>query len=214
MKRILLLLVGLSLCVCKDPSSSTGDNSLHITLRIAGPRAQGTCYTPPVLPKTDYAIWIQDANGNYVKTLKINTGAIEKSAYGYHAWHLPAWLAACGVTDSILNAGLDPNDSTDLLPGMFDGITGASVLLSDQRPDSTITADWDLTDKNGLNVAAGLYYFVAEAANINKTGAPPCTTYTIEVLSDSAKGSAIVPDGAITSGTPTANILGLTAEFR
>jgi hypothetical protein len=214
MKRLLLLLVGLSVCVCKDPSSSAGDKLLHISLRIAGPRAQGTCYTPPVLPKTDYAIWIQDASGNFVKTLAVNTGAVEKSTYGYHTWHLPNWKAAAGATDSALNADLDPNNAADKIPQMFDGITGASVLLSDQLPDTTITAAWDLTDKNGQKVAGGTYYFMAEASNIDKNGVPPCTTYTTAAITDSAKGSAIVPNGTITPGTPTANILGLTAEFR
>jgi len=82
--------------------------------------------------------------------------------------------------------------------------------LFDGSLNSTVTAIWDFTDKDGNTVPEGTYYFCAEAANIEKDSANNPQGYTLSVLSETAAGTVSYPSGITVDGSPTANIVSLT----
>jgi hypothetical protein len=72
----------------------------------------------------------------------------------------------------------------------------------------TISGTWDLTDKAGRKVQPGVYYVLAEAANIAKDD-PATVTINAEHTSASIDLLAARAETA----PSTAHILGLTVQF-
>jgi len=86
--------------------------------------------------KNVMAVWIQDANGNFVKTRTRNVGSGTKD-------HLPTWsVNAGGTAANALGSGCNVVGAT----------TGATYTNF-----STRTVTWDGTDANGNIVADGTY---------------------------------------------------------
>ena len=90
-----------------------------------------------------YAIWVEDADGNYMNTIFVTKYSTTKQAYTERPDCIPVWVSKANPASM---------DNTQI-----DAISGAT-------PDSGIyTYTWDLKDKNGKQVPAGTYTFVLEA---------------------------------------------------
>ena len=196
--------LALSTLMCsKDRSSmSPKIKSVTVELKLSGPMYQGTFYTG-FLPRTDYGIWVVDADQKYVKTLKITTEAVSVGQY-QHCDHLPAWMASSGITYAQLQQ--ETGGQEGVAPS-FDAISNASPYFA---ADSVqiFTCTWDLTDRNGAQVKSGTYLVFAEAANITKSDP---VVYTIDAEHTSARIDLV--RGTIESAASTANIRSLTATF-
>jgi hypothetical protein len=102
-------------------------------------------------PKNIVAIWIEDAQGNWVKTLL---------AYAQtRKTHLNTWEAATTAAGSVYNT--------------VDAITGAT-----KTSHGTRTCTWDGTDVNGTLVADGTYTVWMELTDKNSTGNYSHFTFT------------------------------------
>ena len=189
---------------CTNPTGAS-NKILAVTLTFQGPRYQGNFYSG-YLPSTDWAVWIENSNHQYIRTLQINKGVVKIGEHGAHADHLPAWLACTG--DSI-----NDTPDADSIPDRFDGITAASYLFDSSNPSETVTATWDFTDASGNTVVEDTYYFCAEVANIQKDSANNPVGYTFSVLSENTAGTVTYPSGATVDGTPSANILSCTGTI-
>lgn len=196
------LICSILFVTCQNPSSSDDDKKLTVSLTFKGPRCQGNYYSG-FFPSTDWAVWIANSSNEYIKTLKINVGAVKIGEHGAHANHLPEWLSCTG--DSI-----NELPDADSIPDRFDGITAASYLLDEHNPDETVTATWDFTDTSGTTVPEDTYYFHAEVANIQKDSADNPAGFTYSVLSENTAGTVTYPSGAVVDGTPTTNITSCT----
>jgi hypothetical protein len=90
-----------------------------------------------------FAVWIEDAGGNYVKTLYA-TGFTANGGYKIRPESIPVWVEKAGLPDM---SG----------PGV-DAITGAT-------PGSgPLSYVWDLTAADGSPVPAGTYKFLVEGS--------------------------------------------------
>lgn len=170
MKRLLILLTGIVLlfaCMCsKDNKEYQVIQSIIISILCTGPGYEGTYYPDNLQVTSDYAIWIEDADHNYIKTLKITPVAVTvDSAHGSHIEHLPGWMETSGLTYSDLAA-----ETANGIAPSFDGRTGASPYFESNTDEQTLTAVWDLSDANGDLVTGTTYYGVVEVANIIKDG--------------------------------------------
>lgn len=196
---VCLLLTGLS-CDTSGPEDKNV-SLLTVSLAFNGPQAQGTAWPEfGLYAKTNWGIWIEDSDGNYIKTIKIDSGTVEVTGYPAHTEHLPAWLAS---------SNMEYTGPNGYIPPELDGVTAASVLfgaVTDGIADTTISATWDFTDLNGSKVSEGTYYFHAEVANILKNTGDT----TVAIVSQTASASVNYPSGATTDGTPTDNIISLT----
>lgn len=198
----MLLLMGIS-CEKEKSKAELGAQKLRIRLTLSGPIYQGTFYSG-YLPRTDYAIWIEDQNRNYVKTLQITKSVVSVGDYS-HVDHLPTWMSKSGITYEKLQ------EETGNQPGIapsFEGITSASPYFPSEDTTQTFFAEWAFTDGSGKAVSSGIYYFCAESANITKNEA---TAYTIQA--ESTFGSVDLGKGKIQPATPTTHIRELSAEF-
>jgi hypothetical protein len=102
-------------------------------------------------PKNIVAIWIEDAQGNWVKTLL---------AYAQtRKTHLNTWEAATTAAGSAFNT--------------VDAITGAT-----KSSHGTRTCTWNATDVNGTVVADGAYSVWMELTDKNGTGNYSHFTFT------------------------------------
>jgi len=94
-------------------------------------------------PKNIVAIWVEDSQGNFVKTLM---------AYAQNRkTHLNMWQASTGA------AGTEYNTT--------DAITGAT-----RTSHNTRECTWDVTDYNGELMADGAYFVWMELTDKNGTG--------------------------------------------
>lgn len=198
------LLFGILSVSCDFLESSIMDNptSMTISLQYKGPVFQGNYYSG-YLPKTDYAIWITDANNQFIRTLQVNKGAVKIGKYGAHAWHLPTWLSH--TNDSIKDI-----PDVDSIPPRFDGITAASHAFDAIEPTTTTSAIWDFKDASGKLVADGIYNYHVEAANIKKDSTGTIINgvdYELSVNPDHVSGSVTYPAGVVINGNTTVNIL-------
>lgn len=196
------LICSMLFVTCNDPSSSGDEKQLTVSLTFKGPRYQGNFYSG-FLPSSDMAIWVTNSSNHYIKTLKINVGAVKIGEHGSHTGHLPAWLTCTG--DSITES-----PDADSIPERYDGITGASYQLDEHNPDETVTATWDFTDTSGATVPEDTYYFYAEVANIQKDSSDNDAGYTYSIRSESTSGTVTYPSGATVDATPTTNITSCT----
>lgn len=205
LSRIGFCLFILVLFSCEKEKSKTELNpmGIRIHLTLNGPIYQGTFYSG-FLPRTDYAIWIEDGNRNYVKTLRITKSVVSVGEYS-HVDHLPAWMSKSDITYEKLQ------EETENQPGVapsFEGVTSASPYFPSEDTTQTFVVEWDFKDAKGNPVAPGIYYFCGETANITKNEP---TAYTIQA--ENTFGSVDLKNERITPATPTTHILELTAEF-
>lgn len=114
---------------------------------------------------THWAVWIMDAQGKYVKTLKINKSTPQVNKYGSDKLStLPLWQALTGFTT--------PEDTTGKLTEEkvykeLDAVTAASLDFSDGS-DTTVDVSWDLTDALGTKLVDGVYRVYAEFSALVK----------------------------------------------
>jgi hypothetical protein len=102
-------------------------------------------------PKNIVAIWIEDGQGNFVKTLL---------AYAQNRkTHLNTWEASTTAAGSPFNT--------------VDAITGAT-----KTSHATRTCSWNSTDVNGATVADGIYKVRMELTDKNATGNYSTFTFT------------------------------------
>lgn len=102
-------------------------------------------------PKNIVAIWIEDSQGNFVKTL-LAYAANRKT-------HLNTWEASTTAAGSPFNT--------------VDAITGAT-----KTSHATRTCTWNATDINGILVADGTYKVRMELTDKNSTGNYSSFTFT------------------------------------
>jgi hypothetical protein len=188
---------------CLSPYDENESVSLKIDLQFKGPTYSGTAYTG-YLPLTDWVLWIENENGSFVKTLKVNVGAVTAKTTGACEHHLPTWKTIAGI--SIPGTG----NSTKVIPAQFDGITGASFNFSKLGKDTTISVIWDLTDEKGYAIQSGKYYYCAEVSNINKNK----NDTTCQINNEFTKGIFYYENAGVTDpASPTTNILSLKANI-
>lgn len=183
--------------------------ALTIAPNFSGPLFKGNYYSG-YLPATGFALWVEDAQGSFVKTLHVSKGMVEVGLYGAHTNHLPIWEAKSGV---VIDTSVS-DKSLAFIPEEFDGITSASPSFGTTLPDTTLSFSWDFTDANGAAVIPGTYTFHFEAGNIEKdsveSGTPPVT-----VFSETSAGTVVygVNSSTVTAGTATTFIGSLTGTL-
>lgn len=182
---------------------------VQIMLKATGPRFEGNAYPPTLQVTSDYAIWLEDADRSYIKTLEISPVAVTvDSAHGSHIEHLPTWAAAAGFTYADLEA-----ETEDGVAPSFDGITGASPYFESDTSEKDITTTWDFTDAADQALEAGIYYCCAEVANIIKEADSLGTVTRFEIKSETLAMQINTSDGTFTTEEPTANLKDMTATF-
>ena len=180
----------------------TEPKSVVVTLRFSGPRYVGGFYKD-YLPATDYAVWVEDGEGEYIKTLGISQSVVSVGKYP-HVDHLPTWKAKSGVTYEQLQA-----ETQEGIAPSFDAVSRASVLFREDMVDTTLTFEWDLKDARDQAVPEGTYYFCAEVANIAKDRA-----VSYEVIHEATRGKLDLKARTASPAEPTEHILELKAEYR
>lgn len=121
-----------------------------------------------------YAVWIEDANGQVVKTLFVTSftskgrsrgGAKAARGYTFRPSCTPTWVKHVGADN--------------LSDEQIDAFTGATPAKSGVQ-----TFTWDFTDQNGKPVPQGTYRFFLEATY----DGPSVVTYTGTVTSGAPAG--------------------------
>jgi len=142
MKKIVLIAVSVIFAMSWAHAQTSG--TLTVTATTS---ATGGNYAP----KNIVAIWIEDNQGNFVKTLL---------AYAQNRrTHLNTWEASTTAAGSPFNA--------------VDAITGAT-----KTSHATRTCTWNGTDVNGMLVADGNYRLRMELTDKNGTGNFSTFTFT------------------------------------
>jgi len=210
MKRLYLLLLSLAvICslMCSKDEEVTGWSNISkvlIAIQFNGPDYTGDYYSG-YLPATDYAVWIENRDREYVRTVEITPTAVSVSENGSHMEHLPAWAAASGLT----YAQLEQTTEGGIAPE-FDGLTGASPQFW-ASPDTVITlsCEWNITNANGERVGEDDYYICFEAANITKMAVDSLDIINAENTYASINGES----QSVTPADPTTHILSITGSF-
>ncbi len=199
---ICVLALAVVMCSKDKVNKGTDVKSVRIEIRVNGPVYQGSFYKG-YLPPTDCAIWIEDAAHRHVKTVKITAEVVTVGQYS-HLNHLPAWMASSGVTFEQLQQETGGQEGVS---PVYDAMTQASPLAT---ADSikTVSGTWDLKDRTGKKVQPGVYYVLAEAANITK-GDDAVVTIQAEQASSRIDLTAAI------SETPSlaAHIIGMQIQF-
>ena len=159
---ICILALAVVMCSKDKTKKGTDVKSVRVEVRLNGPVYQGSFYKG-YLPPTDCAIWVEDASHKYVRTLKITAEVVTVGQYS-HVNHLPAWAASSGVTFEQLQ---QETGGLEGVSPVYDALTQASPLATADSV-KTVSGTWNLTDKTGKKVQPGVYYVLAEAANITK----------------------------------------------
>lgn len=123
-------------------SAIKATGSLVLSATLVQPVNKGP-YGMRTTPVHAHAIWITDANDNYVKT--INAQAATRSV------HLQRWRSFTGTQP--------------------DGVTGATVTTN-ETTGALNSVVWDLKDKSGVVVPNGNYKMWFEWAEANTTATP------------------------------------------
>ena len=98
------------------------------------------------IASSQYAIWIEDTNGNYIDTLYV-TGYTARRGHRNRPNSLPQWVAIARP------ASMQQSE--------IDTISGATPSPGDY------TASWDFTDRNGIPVAGSQFRYFIEATMNN-----------------------------------------------
>ncbi len=190
-----------------SPTAGRNYECLSIALRCDGPEYEGTYYTG-YYPSTDWVIWIEDENGNFIKTINVSKGIVKIGKYGASTHHVPTWE----TSGNIKIEGTVADDSLAYVPTEFDGLTAASTNLT-YLADTTIIATWDLTDADGNDVPDGTYYFCTETANLIKNGTSP-EFVVPTIVSETTKGKVVTSSGKVTSALATEHIINFSAVLQ
>ena len=166
MKKTILMILSLLLLttMCSKDDKESLSTIVKIMFTLNGPVFQGDGYPEGTNVPTDFAVWVEDESGEFVKTLQVTPTAVTvDTAHGSHIEHLAVWSEAAGVTYADLAAETD-----DGVAPSYDGLTTASPNLMAGPAEQSFTVSWDLTDANGDDVEPGQYICVIESANISK----------------------------------------------
>ena len=99
-----------------------------------------------LVASSQYAIWIEDMDGNYINTLYV-TGYTAKEGYHRRPKSIPQWVSAASPSE--------------MSTSEIDAISGATPRSGDYR------VYWDFTDSNGNQVTGTEYRFFFEATMYN-----------------------------------------------
>ena len=146
---IFLSLISLSFCTYGSPPANSPTTLQPPTTIIQSPEAGASGnltiqfdYTKQSgSASNQFAVWIEDANHNYVKTLYA-TRYTANGGYKNRPDSLREWVAKSGLADM---------KNTEV-----DAISGATPAAG------TLTYTWDLTGADGAPVPSGLYIFIVE----------------------------------------------------
>jgi hypothetical protein len=142
MKKFILASILVLLAISKIKAQTSGTLTVSATTSSAG---------GGYAPKNIVAIWIEDEQGNFVKTLL---------AYAQNRkTHLNTWEASTTAAGSPFNT--------------VDAITGATRTSHSAR-----TCTWNATDVNGTVVPDGIYKVRMELTDKNSTGNYSTFTFT------------------------------------
>jgi hypothetical protein len=201
---VFICILALAVVMCsKDRTKKGADvKSVRIEVRLNGPVYQGSFYKG-FLPPTDCAIWVEDASHKYVRTLIITAEVVTVGQYS-HVNHLPAWAASSGVTFEQLQ---QETGGLEGVSPVYDAMTQASPLAT---ADSVkiVSGAWNLTDKTGKKVQPGVYYILAEAANITKGD-----DAVVSIQAENASMRIDLTAGISDTASLTAHIIGMQARF-
>lgn len=146
--------------------SNSNNTLLNISIKTNGPvfSTDGSYSAGKEnLIKTHFGIWIEDSQGNFIKTLKLNTSVPKVNKYGADKLEsLPTWYEKSNVGNTI-----SKDITTDSIYVEFDGLTSASLNCYGNTED-TVSAVWDFTDNDGKPVASGSYRYCAEISALLK----------------------------------------------
>lgn len=216
MKRIVMILLGLLIITSLMCSKDKEENekliykAVQILLKATGPRFEGNGYPPVVEVTSDYAIWVEDADRNFIKTLEVTPVAVTVDpVYGSHIEHLPNWTDAAGLTYADLE-----KETEDGIPRSFDGLTGASPYFETDTSKQNIAVDWDMTDAAGQALEAGVYYCCAEVANIIKEVDDQGAETRFEIVAETLTMQINTSAGTYATEDPTENLKEMTATFQ
>ena len=135
-RNIRILTLGLVLLAC---ASTLGAQSVEATGRVT------ITYTFNRLPRiasNQLAIWIEDADGEFLRTLMVTDFAGRKAGWKRRPQTLVRWRQAAGV---------------EALPKReIDAVSAATP------PSGTHSVDWDLRDRDGRGVPRGTYRYRVE----------------------------------------------------
>ena len=120
-----------------------------------------------------YAVWVEDANGQVVKTLFVTHFTAKGRGRGANAARGYTFRPSCTPT-WVKHVGAD-----NLSDEQIDAFTGATPAKSGVQ-----TFTWDFTDQNGKPVPQGTYRFFLEATY----DGPSVVTYTGTVTSGAPAG--------------------------
>lgn len=98
----------------------------------------------PTIASNQFAVWVEDAEGNLVKTLYVTGFTGSRRGYRNRDISLPKWV---GVAN--------PEEMSD---EEIDGISGATPS------QGTLAYTWDLTNDRGETVMDGVYHVYVEGA--------------------------------------------------
>lgn len=135
-KTILLLVVLLftSGCAEREQEKAPGETRGQVEISLTYNRRTG-------IASNQYAVWIEDINGQLVKTLYVTRFTAE-GGWKYRPDSLPTWVSKSGIKDNDAQA--------------VDEYSGATPL------SGRLTYVWDCTDENGQEVPGGEYRFLVE----------------------------------------------------
>jgi hypothetical protein len=139
-------------------------------------------FHPRWIASNQLAVWIEDANGTFVRTIFATDFMARRKGYIKRPQSCPEWVKASGVA-SLPDASID-------------AISGAT-----QKP-GPMELSWNCTDANGKAVAPGVYTYKVEG-NISWEKRV-LWEGKIEVGSKAATSVAVptyIPDSARTAGT-------------
>lgn len=171
--RVLVLFVSTIFLMCdlsnsdeEVDSSFSATDSVNISFTANGPvfSTDGN-YGSVGGVNTHWAVWIEDSNNNYIKTLRINKSTPQIGKYGTDKLSsLPYWQASSKFTTPADTTGLL---DTNKIYKEFDGLTSASLDFS-KATDTTVNISWDFTDGTGEKVSNGIYRFCVELSALVK----------------------------------------------
>jgi hypothetical protein len=88
------------------------------------------------------AVWIEDAGGQYLKTLFATDFMARRKGFLMRPQCCPEWVKASGLAD--------------MTEAQIDAVSGAT------QPPGRISLSWDCTDQGGKAVPPGVYLYKAE----------------------------------------------------
>jgi hypothetical protein len=175
MKRPVVLAISL-LALASMAASAQGNTSPGIVT------ISYSLFHPHWIASNQLAVWIEDSNGDFVKTIFATDFMARRKGYIKRPQSCPEWVKASGLANL-------PDSSID------------AVSRATQKPGHR-ELSWDCTDANGKAVTPGVYTYKVEG-NISwekrvlwegriEVGGTPATSVAVPTY---------IPDSARTAGT-------------